>query len=59
MDEGDEDLSEPDQSIWEPEMQHVDTDNIEHPKPTVSKFIILSFFLARDIQYKIYLCVAK
>lgn len=40
MDEGDEDLSEPDQSIWEPEMQHVDTDNIELSKPTVSKLII-------------------
>lgn len=36
--------SEPDQSIWEPEMQHVvDTDNIEHPKPTVSKFLTANF----------------
>jgi len=34
-----EDESEPDQSIWEPEMQHVvDTDNVELPKPTVSLF---------------------
>lgn len=57
MDEGDEDLSEPDQSIWEPEMQHVDTDNIEIPKPTVSKFIILNIFLDTNSCYKIYLYV--
>lgn len=39
-----DDESEPDQSIWEPEMQHVvDTDNIELPKPTVSKFLSVSF----------------
>jgi hypothetical protein len=38
--------SEPDQSIWEPEMQHVvDTDNVELSKPTVSQspIICLSF----------------
>lgn len=44
MEEGDVDNeSEPDQSIWEPEMQHVDTDNVEPPKPTVSTLIILIF----------------
>jgi len=38
-----EDESEPDQSIWEPEMQHVvDTDNVELPKPTVS--LLNNFF---------------
>jgi len=47
MDEADvEDESEPDQSIWEPEMQHVvdDTDNVELPKPTVSKGLFKNFF---------------
>jgi len=38
-----EDESEPDQSIWEPEMQHVDTDNVELPKPTVSKCLLNNF----------------
>lgn len=40
-----DDESEPEHSIWEPEMQHVvDTDNIELPKTTVSKCIIFNFF---------------
>lgn len=40
MDDADvEDESEPDHSIWEPEMQHVvDADSVELPKPTVSVF---------------------
>lgn len=57
MDEGDEDESEPDQSIWEPEMQHVDNDNVELPKPTVSLFISLIFFLNKNCKYKMYLCL--
>lgn len=37
MEEADvEDESDPDQSIWEPEMHHVDTDNVDLSKPTVS-----------------------
>lgn len=33
----DENESEPDQSIWEPEMQHdVDSDNVDISKPAVS-----------------------
>lgn len=32
-----DDDSEAEQTMWEPEMQHVDTDNVELPKSTVSK----------------------
>ncbi|KAL5238652.1 hypothetical protein ACI65C_006062 [Semiaphis heraclei] len=45
MDEADvDDESEPDQSIWEPEMQHVvDTDNVELPKPTTGTVNVTNF----------------
>jgi len=46
-----EDESEPDQSIWEPEMQHVvDTDNVELPKPTVSNCLFKNF-LNNNVQF--------
>lgn len=37
MDLANTEESDPNPSIWEPEMQHVDIENTELEKPTVSK----------------------
>jgi len=43
MDLGNTEDSDPNPSIWEPEMQHIDIENAELEKSTVSKFSIIYF----------------
>jgi len=44
-----EDDSEPEQSIWEPEMQHVvDTDTVELPKPTTGTVNVTTYSSEED-----------
>lgn len=52
--DADENESEPDQSIWEPEMQHdVDSDNVEISKPAVCTLPFMIKILKKTFMLKL------